>query len=369
MDADPSPENLLELRGIHKAYDRAAAVAGVDLALRRGEVFSLLGPSGCGKTTLLRLAAGFLSPDAGSVWLEGKEITHLPPNKRHLNTVFQHYALFPHMTVRENVAFGPRMARQSTAGIRSRVDTLLGIMELEDQADKRPGTLSGGQRQRVALARALINDPAVLLLDEPLGALDLKLRQRMMLELSRLQARTGTTFLYVTHDQNEAMTLSHRMAVMDAGRLLQVGPPKDIYERPANAFVAAFIGDTHFLKGTITEGGAHPRAHVEGLGEVSIPDHPKIHAGKQVTISLRPERLKWIPCENEFTPDGSNRFRGELETILFQGAWTLSTVRLGAERIPVMQPSDTLPADKDQLRPGISVELSWRADQSWLLWD
>ncbi|MBN1938505.1 MAG: ATP-binding cassette domain-containing protein, partial [Candidatus Aminicenantes bacterium] len=223
---------FLEFNNVSKRFGTIQAVDGVSLEIRRGEFFALLGPSGCGKTTMLRLAAGFEQPDSGRVFLGGADITDLPPNRRRVNTIFQSYALFPHLTVRENIAFGLRIAKKPNAEIERGVEDMLRLIRLEDQAEKKPDLLSGGQRQRVAVARALVNKPDVLLLDEPLAALDLKLRQRMLIELDIIHDQVGITFLYVTHDQGEAMSLSDRIAVMNEGRIEQIGPPAEIYEAP-----------------------------------------------------------------------------------------------------------------------------------------
>ena len=240
---------FLEFRGVSKRFGTIQAVSDVSLEIKKGEFFSLLGPSGCGKTTMLRLAAGFEEPDAGRVFLDGQDITGLPPDKRKVNTIFQSYALFPHLTVRDNIAFGLAIAKRPKSEIRTEVDRMLELIRMADQAGKKPDQLSGGQKQRVAVARALVNKPDVLLLDEPLAALDLKLRQKMLIELDIIHDEVGITFLYVTHDQAEAMSLSDRIAVMDSGRIEQVGAPAEIYESPRTSFVAAFIGDTNFLEG------------------------------------------------------------------------------------------------------------------------
>ncbi len=262
------------------------ALDRVSLTIRRGEFFTLLGPSGCGKTTLLRLIAGFESPTAGAILIGGRDVTAEPPNRRPVNTVFQSYALFPHLTVAQNVGFGLEMLGRPMAEVRATVERMLALVKLEAMAGRRPQQLSGGQQQRVALARALAPAPQVLLLDEPLSALDLKLRKEMQGELKRLQHETGITFVFVTHDQEEALTMSDRIGVMSAGRLLQVGPPREIYNRPVNRFVADFIGESNFLPGRVERGAVRL-----GSGDlVSVPGLPP--EGTAVTIAVRPEQVR-----------------------------------------------------------------------------
>ena len=268
------------------------ALGGVSLEIDDNEFFTLLGPSGCGKTTLLRLIAGFEMPTEGEIFLFGEEIEDLPPHKRSINTVFQHYALFPHMTVGENVGFGLRMLGQSDAEIKTRVEESLALAKMERFINRKPVQLSGGQQQRVALARALAPQPKVLLLDEPLSALDLKLRQAMRVELKTLQRETGITFIFVTHDQEEALTMSDRIAVMSEGQIQQIGGPQDIYERPINRFVADFIGDTNFLEAEISsidDDFANCRVSNDLSFKVqSIAQHNK---GDKVTLAIRPEKI------------------------------------------------------------------------------
>ncbi len=262
------------------------ALDDVSVAIRRNEFFTLLGPSGCGKTTLLRMIAGFEPPTSGTIRLAGKDITHLPPNKRPVNTVFQNYALFPHMTVGGNIGFGLEELRKSKAEVEAQVDKMLQLVRMESLKARMPSALSGGQQQRVALARALAPHPEVLLLDEPLSALDLKLRKEMQTELKRLQSETGITFIFVTHDQEEALTMSDRVAVMSEGRILQVGSPKDIYINPVNRFVADFIGETNFLSGTV-EGSAVRMSWGDVLDvKTGRP------AGTKVTLAVRPEQVR-----------------------------------------------------------------------------
>ncbi|THD84572.1 ABC transporter ATP-binding protein [Aliigemmobacter aestuarii] len=270
------------------------ALDDVSVTIRKGEFFTLLGPSGCGKTTLLRLIAGFEMPTGGQILLDGADITDLPPNKRPVNTVFQSYALFPHLTVAENVGFGLEMLNRPKAEVRQTTERMLALVKLEALAGRKTSQLSGGQQQRVALARALAPQPKVLLLDEPLSALDLKLRKEMQTELKRLQHETGITFIFVTHDQEEALTMSDRIGVMSAGKIQQIGSPRDIYTRPVNRFVASFIGESNFLPATIVQGAArlgsgHSLA-VEGLTPVD--------EGRKVTLAVRPEQVR-LTAEDE----------------------------------------------------------------------
>jgi spermidine/putrescine transport system ATP-binding protein len=289
--------NAVEAVAVRKQFatgsDTVVALHEVSIAIRRSEFFTLLGPSGCGKTTLLRLIAGFETPTAGAILLNGRDITAEPPNRRPVNTVFQSYALFPHLTVRENVGFGLAMQDRPRREIDETVARMLALVRLEAMADRRPGQLSGGQQQRVALARALAPAPEVLLLDEPLSALDLKLRKEMQGELKRLQHEIGITFVFVTHDQQEALTMSDRIGVMSAGRLLQVGAPREIYEHPVNRFVADFIGETNLLEARLEDG----RAILAGGATIPMP--PLARRGA-VTLAVRPEHLRIVPGD---TPD------------------------------------------------------------------
>ncbi|WP_368069053.1 ABC transporter ATP-binding protein [Nitriliruptor sp.] len=303
-----------------KGADPVVAVDGVDLEIRDGEFFSLLGPSGCGKTTTLRMIAGFEYPTAGSVQIFGEEVGLEPPNRRPVNTVFQSYALFPHMTVEENVGFGLQMKKVDRDEAARRVADVIDLVQLQGRESRKPKQLSGGQQQRVALARALVNHPKVLLLDEPLGALDLKLRQAMQVELKQLQERVGITFVYVTHDQEEALTMSDRIAVMDGGKLLQVGGPGAIYDRPRTRFVADFIGDTNLL-----------RATAEDPGSARLPDGTAIrlehHAapGSDLMVAIRPEHvgLRATDADRDLTLDAID---GEVALVTFLGNATLYEV-------------------------------------------
>src|SRR2546423_6753897 len=294
MTAENAPVEV-GLYGVTKRFGTVVAVDDVTIEVASGEFFSLLGPSGCGKTTSLRMIAGFEEPEDGRVVLTGRDIVGVPPYKRNVNTVFQSYALFPHLTVFDNVAFGLRRKKVAKHDARDRVQRYLRLVQLEGYDDRRPQQLSGGQQQRVALARALVNEPAVLLLDEPLGALDLKLRKQMQLELMRIQREVGVTFIYVTHDQEEALVMSDRLAVMSAGHVEQVGAPEDIYERPATRFVAGFIGTSNIVEAAVvgTRGDLLQLASSPGDRLlVPVPDERTVHVGQMVAFTVRPEKLR-----------------------------------------------------------------------------
>ena len=299
------------------------ALDQVSLEIQENEFFTLLGPSGCGKTTLLRLIAGFEHPTQGQVCLYGEDITFLPPFQRPVNTVFQNYALFPHMTVRQNISFGLEMLKQSKTQITKTVDDVLRLVRMEELADRRTSEISGGQQQRVALARALAPRPKVLLLDESLSALDYKLRQDMQIELKRLQHETGITFIFVTHDQEEALTMSDRMAVMNAGQVLQVGSPSDIYNFPTQRFVAEFIGDSNFLEGTVTERTkTHIRVQYSPAYSVRLPATDSVRQGTQVTVAVRPEQVALTLSDNEAT------LHGKIQNMVYFGTHTHYVVEL-----------------------------------------
>ena len=285
----------VELTGITKQFGDFVAVHDLDLQIRDGEFFSLLGPSGCGKTTTLRMIAGFEQPTMGEVYIHGQPVAGIPPYRRPVNTVFQSYALFPHMTVAQNVAFGLEMKKVTRPEIERRVAEALELVQLRQMENRRPRQLSGGQQQRVALARALVNRPEVLLLDEPLGALDLKLRKAMQLELKQIQAEVGITFVYVTHDQEEALTMSDRIAVMDAGIVQQVGDPRDIYEHPNNRFVADFIGETNFVTGRVAELGDMVTVDLGDLPVRGSADGRSLSLGQAITLAIRPEKINLYP--------------------------------------------------------------------------
>jgi len=353
---------------ISKRFGTVQAVDGVTLEIKRGEFFALLGPSGCGKTTMLRVAAGFETPDTGRVFLDGRDITDLPPNRRRVNTIFQSYALFPHLTVRENVAFGLRIAKKPKAEIDREVETMLHLVRLEDQAGKKPDLLSGGQRQRVAVARALINKPDVLLLDEPLAALDLKLRQRMLIELDLIHDQVGITFLYVTHDQGEAMSLSDRIAVMNAGRIEQIGPPAEIYEAPRTSFVAAFIGDTNFLEGVVAD---HPepeysRLRIDGLPDVMVYNDKQIADGAKVFLSVRPEKLQ-ISRDQPEPKLKRNVVPAVVEDVIYLGPTTKYWVRAGSHHLQILRQHARFFLDEKPIRWKDDVWVFWHGDDGFML--
>ena len=302
----------VRLEAVTKRFGEATAVAGVSLDIRNGEFFSLLGPSGCGKTTLLRMIAGFDEPSAGRILIAGKDMTGVPPYKRPVNTVFQNYALFPHLSVAQNIAFGLRMKRMPKGQIEERIAWALELINLQGYDNRRTDQLSGGQRQRVALARALVNEPEVLLLDEPLSALDLKLRQELRIDLMNLQERLGITFVFVTHDQEEALVMSDRIAVMNRGHVEQVGATEEVYELPKTAFVARFIGDSNLIPATALE-----RRRVKtALGEFVLDEEDALKPGQEVLLSIRPEKIRLF----RERPNLPNTFRAKVDDIIYTGS-------------------------------------------------
>lgn len=353
---------FFEFKNIEKYYGDTHVVKNVSFGVRCGEVFSLLGPSGCGKTTMLRIAGGFEAPESGEVYLDSTNITDLAPNKRKINTVFQNYALFPHMSIWDNIAFGPRTAGLPEAEVSKKVERMLEIIRLEGHGDRMPNTISGGQKQRVAIARALINNPKLLLLDEPLAALDLKLRQYMLLELDRIHDEVGTTFIYVTHDQGEAMSLSDRIAVMNNGVIEQIGTPAEIYENPRTKFVASFIGDTNFFDGKIVGqiDGENCKIAMEGLGEFPSFNEHRLLNGANVTVSIRPEKFRIFGSRAE--AENLNAVEAEVIDIVYQGAQTRYWVRVNDHRINVLSQHNRCYLDYKQPTWGDKVWLAWHRD-------
>jgi putative spermidine/putrescine transport system ATP-binding protein len=337
-----APADVL-LDGVRKTYGDVVAVDDLTLEIGRGEFFTMLGPSGSGKTTTLRLIAGFEQPDAGRVVLAGQDVTRVPPYDRNVNTVFQDYALFPHMTVAENVGYGLKIKRVGRKERTAKVDQALEMVRLPGLGSRKPRQLSGGQRQRVALARAIVNEPEVLLLDEPLGALDLKLRQEMQIELKRIQREVGITFVYVTHDQEEALTMSDRVAVFNHGRIEQVAPPAELYEHPANEFVASFVGISNVL--------------------VREQD------GRPVRVSVRPEKIRLLD-EGDAPEPGAHAETGQIREVVYAGAATRYVVDLdqGGALVVSRQNLETTSAQALATR-GSTVRLEWRREHVLVLDD
>jgi spermidine/putrescine transport system ATP-binding protein len=349
---------VIAIEGVSKRFGSHVAVDDVSLEIAEGEFFSMLGPSGCGKTTTLRMIAGFETPDVGRITLGGRDVTKVAANKRPVNMVFQQYALFPHMTIYDNVAFGLKMKGVPRGEHHSRVDELLRIVNLEGYEKRRPKQLSGGQQQRVALARALVNRPAALLLDEPLGALDVKLRKHMQLELKRIQHELGTTFVYVTHDQDEALAMSDRIAVMNEGKVEQIGAPREVYEQPTTAFVADFIGSLNAFDVTIDEVvGDHSVAHFGSVGRVVVPGTHQV--GQPVRVAVRPEHVRV-----DGAADGGSVLQGTLSQLVYLGMYTQIHVDTEVGPIVCHRFADELTA---RLEQGARVTVSFAPEHATLL--
>jgi spermidine/putrescine ABC transporter ATP-binding subunit len=369
----PQDPPAIELHGVVKEFrshgEVVTAVRDLDVAIAEGEFFSLLGPSGCGKTTTMRMVAGFEEPTAGTVYLHGTDVTNVPPHKRDVNMVFQSYALFPHMTVFDNVAFGLRRKNTPKKEVIDRVTDILGVVGLDGYAKRRPRQLSGGQQQRVALARALVNRPRALLLDEPLGALDLKLRQAMQIELKRIQREVGITFVYVTHDQGEALTMSDRIAVMNEGVIEQLAAPRDIYEHPKTRFVAGFIGTSNLLSGTVTSTDPATGGAVIDLGDGGRIVVPAAHKqpGDELEITVRPEKITLVAngadAADAAPPaqarQGGCALRGTVTEVVYLGTSTNYNVTTSAGAEVVVYSQNTA---NDASGPQ-------RGEQVWLHWD
>jgi spermidine/putrescine transport system ATP-binding protein len=361
--------DAIEYRDVVKQFGPVLAVDHVSLQIRQGEFFSLLGPSGCGKTTTLRMAAGFETPTQGAIFIDDQLQNPLPPYRRPVNTVFQQYALFPHMTVFQNVAFGLEMERVTTSEKWRRVMAMLEMVQLNGLESRRPPQLSGGQQQRVALARALVKKPKVLLLDEPLGALDLKLRKAMQLELKALQNQVGITFIYVTHDQEEALTMSDRIAVMRDGVVLQVGTPMEVYERPNNRFVADFIGETNFIPGKITSLDDPLRISLaDGIqvlaeqGEVGLALH------ETAVVSIRPEKISLFHPDQAPATTGRNiaRILGRVQQAIYLGTDTRYLVQVSPQ-VSLVARLQNLDGTENRFHPGEPVEIRWDAHHARVL--
>ncbi len=357
-------ESIVELRGVSKAYtsrrgaksEEVRAVKEMNLSLRAGEFFTLLGPSGCGKTTTLRLIAGFETPTAGQVFIQGQEVSRIPPNRRPVNTVFQNYALFPHLSVAQNVAFGLAVKGVPRPERERRAQEALELVRLGELGARKPAQLSGGQQQRVALARALVNQPAVLLLDEPLGALDLKLRKAMQIELKQLQEQVGITFVYVTHDQEEALTMSDRIAVMSEGRVQQLGGPAELYDRPANRFVADFIGESNLLNGmALAMEGDCLLVRMEAQVVKVSPGAMTFQAGQAAAFALRPEKIRIAPAA-----DAAAGLEGVVTQVIYVGADTRYLVALASGASLAVRVQNGCGLEAAEFEKGQAVRLSWQ---------
>jgi spermidine/putrescine transport system ATP-binding protein len=352
--------DAIRFEGVTKRFGSNVAVNDLNVSIRRGEFFSLLGPSGCGKTTTLRMVAGFEQPSEGSVYLEGDQVDDVPPYARNVNTVFQSYALFEHLDVAGNVAFGLKRRKVAGDEISRRVAEALELVQLTGREAAKPRELSGGQKQRVALARALVNRPAVLLLDEPLGALDLKLRKQMQVELKEIQREVGITFLYVTHDQEEALSMSDRIAVMNEGRVIQCGVPEEVYERPQEEFVAGFIGISNLIEGTVEEGGMVRIANGE---KVPAPLPPDCSPGQTVNLSVRPEKIAVDELE-----DGMVSLEGTIESRVYLGVMTQITVSIGnGSRLVALEQATYRSSAEDRWDPGTNVRIGWNPEHCLVL--
>jgi spermidine/putrescine transport system ATP-binding protein len=371
IDLDRDDLAAIELIGVDKQFTGVGhdvrAVEHVDLRIAEGEFFSLLGPSGCGKTTTLRMIAGFEEPTSGQILLHGRDMVGVPPFRRDVNMVFQQYALFPHMDVFENVAFGLRRKKVAKDEIARRVGEALALVELEGREKRRPRQLSGGQQQRVALARALVNRPRALLLDEPLGALDLKLRQAMQLELKRIQREVGITFVYVTHDQEEALTMSDRLVVMNAGRIEQLGSPRELYEHPATRFVANFIGTSNILTGRLERRG--DAWALSGLGpdeRVLVTDAAQAPPGQEVELAVRPEKMV-LRTENDPPPPDRCALRVKVTEVVYLGTSTqYRTVTDGGTAVAVYRQNASATPGADVLTGQVGW-LEWPPEHTYVL--
>ncbi|MDR2941829.1 MAG: ABC transporter ATP-binding protein [Treponema sp.] len=364
------------IKGISKFFGDFRALNNVSLEIKKGEFFSLLGPSGCGKTTLLRIIAGFENPDNGELTLDGNDVLSVPPNRRQTNTVFQNYSLFPHLTVFENVAFSLRLKRASSAEVKSKVFEYLHLVQLVDHAHKKPNQLSGGQKQRVAIARALINEPRVLLLDEPLSALDAKLRQHMLIELDTIHDKIGITFIYVTHDQQEALSVSDRLAVMNQGDILQIGTPQEIYESPASDFVARFIGETNLFDAKVISVEKLNRQWDEYMVELDIPELGRIKVttvdnvkpDQRVSFTIRPEKIVITTDKPATKREDINLFNGIVDEPIYSGFQTKFYVKTQDKTlIRVIKQHANYSDDGPAIRWKDTVYLSWSADDGYIV--
>ena len=347
--------SVVEIQGVTKRFGETPALDDVSLRIEEGELFALLGPSGSGKTTLLRAIAGFVDPEAGTIRIDGDAMYSLPVHRRDIGMVFQHYALFPHMSVFDNVAFGLSVRHVAQAEMAERVGAMLELVQLDGYEERRPGQLSGGQQQRVALARALVTRPRVLLLDEPLGALDKRLRRQMQIELRQIQREVGITTVFVTHDQEEALTLADRIAILDAGRIVQSGPPQAVYERPRTVFAADFLGDSNFFTGRARGGG---RVLAPWGGEL-VTSEILVDAGGEVILAVRPEKLL-IARVGEPAPGGANHLTGTVKSVLYAGSTITYRVACGEVEVTVLEQN----REATPIAQGEPVTVSWRPEHT-----
>ncbi len=359
----------IKINSISKSFDGVEVLKNISFEIKGGEFFSILGGSGCGKTTLLRMIAGFIEADSGAIYLGNDEITHLSPDKRNVNTIFQTYALFPHLTVYENIAFPLRLKNIDSSEIDREVKKYLEMVKLSEHINKSPSQLSGGQKQRVAIARALINKPRVLLLDEPLSALDAKLRQHMLIELDNIHEEVGITFVFVTHDQSEALSISDRIAVMKDGEVLQIGTPSEIYESPANAYIADFIGETNFIEGKVVE-------LEEQFGYLESPNYGKIKfeldkevkVGDQVRLTIRPEKVKISKSKPRYLDENDNILVGKIEEMIYSGFQSKFYVTVGDKLFSAFkQHVDFFEEDAETIHWKDEVYVIWDSADSFLL--
>jgi spermidine/putrescine transport system ATP-binding protein len=352
-----------------KKFGDFHALKNVSLTIKKGEFFSLLGPSGCGKTTLLRIIAGFEAPSEGSVYLDDTDVVPLPPNQRHVNTVFQNYALFPHLTVFENIAFPLRLKKIPNVEVKDKVTRYLKLVHLVGQENKKPNQLSGGQKQRVAIARALINEPSVLLLDEPLSALDAKLRHQLLMDLDLIHDEIGITFIYVTHDQREALSVSDRIAVMSEGKVLQIGTPYEIYEAPADTFVARFIGETNILEGRVTSHvGNLYTIETDGLGPVQVTSDRDFAVGARVRHAIRPEKIDITKEKPSGLPDDFSILHGKVSESIYSGFQSQFYVETDQKVLfKVYQQHESYIERGPAIRWQDEVFLNWDADDGYIV--
>lgn len=361
------------IKGLSKSFDGVQVIKNIDLEIKAGEFFSILGPSGCGKTTLLRILAGFIEPDSGVVYLGDENITNLPPNLRSTNTIFQKYALFPHLTVYENIAFPLRMKKMNSDYIDTEVKKMLKMIELEEHASKKPNQLSGGQQQRVSIARALVNKPEVLLLDEPLSALDAKLRQNLLIELDNIHEEVGITFIFITHDQQEALSISDRIAIMNKGKVLQVGTPAEVYESPADMFVADFIGENNFIEGEVISIDSETCATLkhEKLGEIRFEMDRSVKIGDRVKVSIRPEKIRLTRNLPKNLGKIHNVIKVYVDELIYTGFQSKYFVWLNGEKDFLFkvfkQHAIFFEDDESSVRWDEEAYISWNSEDSYLV--